>query len=968
MKNLKKVLSLGLALVMLLGMFTVVSAAETKKTASDLTDWNTVQHKDAVSLMVDLGIIVGTDKGTFEPTGNIDRASWAKMVYFAATGSDNADNYLGTATGLNDIAGNWAESYISFLKANNYISGDTNGNYNPGNNVTVAEACKMMLTVLGYDAEDRGYQNNTAWSGNIIRDAKRDGLLDNVDSEMQALVPLTRENAAEIVLNTLNANMVEGEPQWDGGVKHIAKYNDLHTLGYEVFGMVKLTAIVDGIDKDGMAVINKVTEPADGQKFVGSITNKVKASAAVVGENVNVYIKGEGFKWDSETGELSTTGDFKNIISTTAAKAASTPVKVLTGGIAKIADITERSSANYVAGKIATDVAYYLNGESTTKDAFQTAIKKRGTVVEFYLDENGDISVMKAYSYTVKQVTGAPATKTLSDGTLQVRVPGVLNGYVDADKVNGWQGLEADDVVLCYTTKPGGTDTANQSWTMEKAEMITGKVSTNSDNGTLTINGQKYRISEQKLEWSDTAISEDIFKAWSKTYNLADEFNFWLDKNGSIVAAKQITESMDNSKVCLVIETEVTDKALGSSGSLAANLLFVDGSTEIVNVSKVATAGGDLKAVVDNVTNEAKQIKTSKAQEALTGGSRDPEALEKFFNYRSTSTGYELTELSSAVNSGRDWEDVVTADAATIVKQGDFAKNPGSTTSDLTGMLTANLATTFIIGKQDVNDGTWTYSVAKGFRELHEMDATKVTAIAVNSDPSAPSVTNTVAKYVYLETTAFKDDAPDGYIFITSKSWNSDPELYEDGVYQVNIIDTDGAATTMRVDEQLRDSIINNGKNTLNDYDANGNMLYKFFQIGTIDENRVVSALGANGDGDPATMGKVEALGSGVVKIAGLGSFDYDDATKFIFVDMGWTDGENDDNVLGVRNPVDDIWTVTDSGTFDPETFFDAADIDSDVDGTNPDGKTCVDVLGTVITPDTVTKTADYVYIVRFLW
>ena len=181
MKNLKKVLALGLALVMILGMFTIASAAETKKSAADFTDWDKVEHKDAVALAVDLGIINGLPDGSFGPDQTIDRASWAKLVYFTATGDDNADAYLGTATGLKDIAGNWAESYINYLFANKYIAGDGLGNYMPTGTVTVAAGLKTMLTVLGYDADDRGYQNDAAWAGNIMTDAKRNGLMDEID-------------------------------------------------------------------------------------------------------------------------------------------------------------------------------------------------------------------------------------------------------------------------------------------------------------------------------------------------------------------------------------------------------------------------------------------------------------------------------------------------------------------------------------------------------------------------------------------------------------------------------------------------------------------------------------------------------------------------------------------------------------------------------------------------------------------
>ncbi|MEG2119890.1 MAG: S-layer homology domain-containing protein, partial [Pseudoflavonifractor sp.] len=95
MRNLKKVLSMALAIVMMLGMMTFASAAEEKKTeapkkvttAADLSDMDKVVNKEAVSLLVDLKVVEGTDKGTFDPTGDVTRAVMAKLIYVAKMGA-----------------------------------------------------------------------------------------------------------------------------------------------------------------------------------------------------------------------------------------------------------------------------------------------------------------------------------------------------------------------------------------------------------------------------------------------------------------------------------------------------------------------------------------------------------------------------------------------------------------------------------------------------------------------------------------------------------------------------------------------------------------------------------------------------------------------------------------------------------------------------------------------------------------
>lgn len=999
MNNLKKVLALGLALVMLLGMFTIASAAEDKMVATDLADWDTVAHKDAVSLMVDLGIINGIEsegKVTFQPEGNIDRASWAKMVFYAANGNDDADAYLGTAASLTDVAGNWAESYINYLFANKYISGDGAGKYNPSNNVTVAEACKMMLTVLGYDAEDRQYQNSAAWAGNIMVDAKRNGLMDNVDASQTALTPLTRENAAEIVVNTLNANTVIAQNGRDNGEKYVMSYTKDSTLGYNVFGMVKVTATVSAIDVNGFATFSNMVFPdptrvnSNGQRInlisTSSLNGKVKATANLVGEDVDVYVKTIGATWNDK-GEITSTGNFdKQVVSSSAAKTNSVATKVITSGITRWNDLTTRGTNNYVATEFAADCAYYLNGESgKTLTEIQNAAIRRGTVVEFYTNADGQIGVVKAYQYTVDQVeNGDAASKTLSDGTVQVRVPGVVNQWTDADKISGWQGLVDGDVVLVYRTLLGGS---TYSYTIEKAEKITGKVTSFNSNGVLTINGASYRGSEQPqsgaigdvafqaydASGTHTNDAQGVFGSWTNNYTLTDEYDFYLDKNGSIVAGIQLTESFDNSKVCLVLQAEGYEKQLGNAGSLSAELLFADGTTDIVSISKVGVKVGNrvtMKSVVDKVPtadNADRQIYTEDALNLVLGDG----VLTQFFSYRETTAGYELTAMNDT-NDARNWENPVTlgdgsAKVATVLQDGFFAKTVGTSTTgndhNLPGWsVSANGSTKFIVGKYNANTDTTTYSVYESYRNVPTMDATMMTAICANTDPANTDKVNTVAKFVYLQTGAFKDDVPDGYVFIRNSETRIDPELADDDVYLVNIVDVDGQLTEMRVTSALADAI-RNDPTTLN---KSRDYVGKFFAIGEIDENGVVSSLT---DGTEAAAEAAVAvdtmvdIGDEVITLAG-NSYTYDDATVFVYVDMGWTDGVDANNTLNVREDALDDVDFKDAGTFTPNGFFN----ETDVNGTTAEtGATYKTVDAVVICP-AASNTADYVYVVRDQW
>lgn len=75
MRNLKRVLSLALASVMLIGMMVVGASAANY---DDFSDKDKIVNKEAVSTLVELGVIAGKDDGTYDPTGIVTRGEMAK--------------------------------------------------------------------------------------------------------------------------------------------------------------------------------------------------------------------------------------------------------------------------------------------------------------------------------------------------------------------------------------------------------------------------------------------------------------------------------------------------------------------------------------------------------------------------------------------------------------------------------------------------------------------------------------------------------------------------------------------------------------------------------------------------------------------------------------------------------------------------------------------------------------------------
>ena len=220
MNNLKRVLSLALSGIMLVGMMAMGASA------ADFTDADKIVHDDAVNVLVSLNVINGQDDGSFNPEGDVTRGQMAKMIAVAMNGGkDTNTGVKGTPT-FTDIKGHWAESYIEYCYDMGIISGRGDGTFDPDGKVTGLEATKMVLTALGYDST--AYRlTGGSWAVRTDELAKQASpkLYDELDNVVMAN-NATRDTAAQIIWNGLqnktkrvtpSTNTSTGETTWTYG-------------------------------------------------------------------------------------------------------------------------------------------------------------------------------------------------------------------------------------------------------------------------------------------------------------------------------------------------------------------------------------------------------------------------------------------------------------------------------------------------------------------------------------------------------------------------------------------------------------------------------------------------------------------------------------------------------------------------------------------------------------------------------
>ncbi len=208
MKNFRKVLALVLVVATLFSFASMASAAKV-----EYTDAEAFVYDDAVEVLSAIGILNGYAVGDgyeFRPGDPIDRDETAKMIAVLSNAGDDVSTlYAGANTFADVAATHWAASYIAYCVQTGIVAGRNASTFDPDANVTGFEVAKMLLCVMGFDAQSQGYIGAN-WKVNVLRDAKNFGLLDNLNSKFDMSKAATREEVAQMMLNTLAAPVVIG--------------------------------------------------------------------------------------------------------------------------------------------------------------------------------------------------------------------------------------------------------------------------------------------------------------------------------------------------------------------------------------------------------------------------------------------------------------------------------------------------------------------------------------------------------------------------------------------------------------------------------------------------------------------------------------------------------------------------------------------------------------------------------------
>ncbi len=134
-------------------------------------------YSDEVNHLASLGIINGNENGEFKPDDPITREQFARLVIAAADEDYKAEIYKNLTLFPDVGSSRWSSGFVNAAVKLGYMKGMLDGKFHPTEGVTYAQACTVLIKMLGYtDSELLG-----TWPQSYLVKAKELGLCDGVN-------------------------------------------------------------------------------------------------------------------------------------------------------------------------------------------------------------------------------------------------------------------------------------------------------------------------------------------------------------------------------------------------------------------------------------------------------------------------------------------------------------------------------------------------------------------------------------------------------------------------------------------------------------------------------------------------------------------------------------------------------------------------------------------------------------------
>ena len=601
MRNLKRALSLGLTATMISGLMVMGSSA------ASYADVTSEQNQEAIEVLKAVDIMVGDEKGNFNPEAKVTRNEMA--VVMSNLMAYNVKTYKDTSP-FTDVP-EWAEPYVAACYTNGITSGYTANTYGGSDNVTTAQAALMVMKALGYFQFQSDFGSD--WQLSTVAQGNKIDLFDDVDSGVKDA--MTRNDLAQLVLNALKSGTVEAD---DDTIK-------VNTDGVTV--------------EAGKVNYNYITSNKD---YAEAISDKAPTSST--SSTVGAIV---------ELGEKLYDGDLKLNDDTTDDFGA--PANRWTYKNVEIGTYAEKADYTF-AGVVKSNAMYDAVGKTAARDyrwdvlmdGTTTPVKADGTEQALFTqkdvedndkeDLDGTVRGSNTYVYLDDEATkGYAGTATVVIiNTYAAEVTKVNDGTITLDDMDksglefDVEGYSEDDVVL-YTKSLNGN-----TWTVQnvlgKAELVEGEAGTIRENDRVEMDGTTYKYSYRFNDDNGDKLTVD-----SVDENVA----FYLDQQGNIIRMEDASESNDYAYVYSIGDAS---NKYGDDAEFGAKLILADGTVMKIDIDSDTT--DDLIANYGKAKSEETNLDKVKA-----------ELLNQVVSYSEESDG--SYSLSIRTNKEKDFDTAV---------------------------------------------------------------------------------------------------------------------------------------------------------------------------------------------------------------------------------------------------------------------------------------------------------------------
>ena len=550
MRNLKRALSLGLTAAMISGLMVMGSSAASSS-YTDVADTNNVE---AIEVLKAVGVMVGDENGNFNPDQNVTRNEMA--VIMANLMEYNVATYKDTSP-FTDVP-SWAEPYVAACWTNGITAGYSDTIYGGSDTVTTAQAALMLMKALGYFqyASDFGQE----WQLATLKQGNNIDLFVGVDSRAED--PLTRNDVAQLVLNTLKAGTVTASTSSNITIGDITIASDVE-YNYVTSNQSYATAISDlEPSSSTSSTVGSIVEL--GERLYQGDLRKTEGTTDDFGRPAT--------EWRYNTSTIGTFGD--------------APTATWTDRVDKdeLYDAVTRSvvddlesgdwTMDYYVDGVRTavdedDISSYIDRNSSEKinDGQDTG---NGSLTELYVDDDEDkVTVVVIYTYVFQ------ATEDYNESSEDVNVAAAgdteisLDSYdLDGDDFN-IQDVVEDDYLL-ITASHTSSSSRYEVQSVAIAELVTGEVTAYGAGDDVTIDGTTYSYA---ITTNSDGVKDEITSTGGQTTLVLDQYGYIIAVDDTVVGGNY----------AFIADT---DTSLGNA--VDAYAYFSDGSYGAISLRRVA--------------------------------------------------------------------------------------------------------------------------------------------------------------------------------------------------------------------------------------------------------------------------------------------------------------------------------------------------------------------------------------------